>query len=84
MENTERIAKVEESVKTAHRRIDDAEERLDKDEEKIDGLCTANSANVQSIQNLCDKIDGLISTIKWFIGIAISICGLLTAILVRG
>lgn len=84
MEQTERLIKVEESVKSAHRRIDDTEDRLNKDEGKIDGLCTANASNVNSIKNLCEKIDGLIGTIKWFIGLAVTICGLLIGLFVKG
>jgi hypothetical protein len=87
MENVERLVKVEESVKSAHIRISEAETRLDKDEEKIDGLCSSNATNTGAIRNLCEKIDGLIGTIKWFIGLAITlilgIAGLFISVLAR-
>ena len=88
MEQVERLIKVEESVKSAHKRIDSTEERLDKDENTIDLLCTSNATNTGAIRNLCEKIDGLISTIKWFIGLAITlilgIAGILVTVLARG
>ena len=83
--NAERITAVEESVKTAHRRITDVEGIVEKHDDKLEALCSANASNINSIQNLCEKIDGLVSTIKWFIGLAVSICGLLVGILtIRG
>lgn len=88
MEQVERLIKVEESVKSAHKRIDEGEARQDKTDEKVDMLCSSNATNTGAIKNLCEKIDGLISTIKWFIGLAITlilgIAGILVTVLARG
>jgi hypothetical protein len=87
MEQVERLVKVEESVKSAHIRVSEAETRLDKGEEKIDLLCTSNATNTTAIGHLCQKIDGLIGTIKWFIGLAVTlilgIAGLFISVLAR-
>jgi tetrahydromethanopterin S-methyltransferase subunit G len=88
MENVERLVKVEESVKSAHHRLNEHDTRLDKGEEKIDMLCSESAVNTGAIKNLCEKIEGLIGTIKWFIGLAITlilgIAGILVSVLVRG
>lgn len=87
MENVERITRVEESTKSAHHRLDTMEKRMDESDDKLENLCSANAVNTGSIKNLCEKIDGLIGTIKWFIGLAITlilgIAGLFLSVLER-
>jgi hypothetical protein len=72
-ETREILKEVEASTKSAHHRIDSLEGRLGKDEAKIDTLTCSDSTNTQAIKELCNKIDGLVNTIKWFIGLGVTL-----------
>lgn len=58
-----------------HRRIDERlathGRRLDDHDERIDQLEQHKSKVETTILFLCDKIDGLVKTMKWFIGLIV-------------
>lgn len=58
-----------------HKRIDERlethEKRLNSHSEELDRLSLSDTRNSTQIDNLCDKIDGLITTNKWFIGLIV-------------
>lgn len=58
-----------------HKRIDERlvsqERRLDDHDERIDQLEQHKSKVETTILFLCDKIDGLVKTMKWFIGLIV-------------
>lgn len=48
------------------------EKWLGEHETKIDRLTTSDATNTQAIKELCKKIDDLVGTIKWLIGVSIT------------
>jgi hypothetical protein len=72
VETREKLAEIDASTKSAHYRIDGLEERFDKAGAKLDKLSCSDSTNTQAIKELCNKIDGLVNTIKWFIGLGVT------------
>lgn len=83
----ELIIKVDESSKSAHHRLDEHKDMLDKHSSQIDSLVKSDSTNTANINNLICKIDGLINTIKWMIGLLVptllTIIGLLITVFVK-
>jgi archaellum component FlaC len=59
-----------------HKRVDERlethEKRLNNHSDELDRLSTSDTRNSTQIDNLCNKIDGLITTNKWFIGLIVS------------
>ena len=51
-----------------HNRID---ARLKEHDDKLEALTKSNERHSEAIQNLCDKIENLVTTIKWLIGLVI-------------
>ena len=84
-ETRELLREIEASAKSAHHRIDGVEEKVENQGNRITDLSCTSSANEKVVISLCEKLDGLISMIKWVIGICvpsvIAIAGLLIAIL---
>jgi len=60
-----------EKHKRVDERLDIHETRLNNHSERIDKLEQRGSAVDYQIKNLCEKIDGLITTMKWFIGLMV-------------
>lgn len=60
-----------EKHKRVDERLDIHETRLNNHSERIDKLEQRGSAVDYQIKNLCEKIDGLITTMKWFIGLLV-------------
>lgn len=58
-----------------HKRIDERlvsqERRLDDHDERIDQLEQHKSKVEATILFLCEKIDGLVKTLKWFVGLIV-------------
>lgn len=58
-----------------HRRIDEKMEvhdkRLNDHARQLDELSISNARNSTQIDNLCGKIDDLVTIIKWFIGLMV-------------
>jgi archaellum component FlaC len=58
-----------------HKRVDERlethERRLNSHSEELDRLSISDTKNSTQIDNLCDKIDGLVTIIKWFIGLMV-------------
>ena len=56
-----------------HKRVDEQlevhETRLNSHSKEIDRLSTSDTKNSTQIEHLCGKIDDLVVTIKWFIGL---------------
>ena len=68
-EHIKALAELDSSGRSAHKRIDGAERRLDSLDCKVDKLERSDERNATNIGNLCARIDGLITTIKWAMGI---------------
>lgn len=62
-----------ESTKSAHHRIDKIEKTLDCHEEQLNKLTVTGAGLNERLDNLVERLDRLISTTKWFIGIGITI-----------
>lgn len=62
-----------------HKTIEDKFNRheswLCEHEEKIDKLSKSDATNTNEIKNLCKNISDLVATIKWLIGIMVTIMG---------
>jgi hypothetical protein len=86
-ETRELIKEVESGTKSAHHRLDDHQVILSKHSSQLDALIANDSRNSANIVNLICRIDGLIATIKWMIGIMvptlISIIGMLISLFLR-
>jgi|LSQX01.2.fsa_nt_gb hypothetical protein len=58
-----------------HKRIDEKlnihEKRLDKHSDRLDKLEQYQSRTEAIIKNLCEKIDSLVTTMRWFIGLLV-------------
>ena len=58
-----------------HKQTDDKlcthDKRLNNHSERIDKLEQRGSAVDAKIENLCEKIDGLVTTMRWFIGLIV-------------
>lgn len=63
------LADHESSIRSAHKRLDGNEKRFDCLDDKVDKLERSDERNAANIGNLCNRIDGLITTIKWAMGI---------------
>jgi len=63
------IAELKSSTKQAHHRLDEHEDRFSKIEPRISELEKCQARATENITNLCNRIDGLITTIRWSVGI---------------
>jgi hypothetical protein len=81
------IAELGQSAKSAHHRLDGNDKRLDAHDEQIKELSCAKASNEQIVKSLCDKLDGLINTIKWLIGLLVpsmlTLAGLMITVLIK-
>jgi|GEM_PF-5899799 len=86
-ETREMIKEVESDAKSAHRRLDEHHIKLEKHSTQLDLLIANDSKNSTNIHNLIMRIDGLINTIKWMIGILVptllSIIGMLISFFLK-
>lgn len=64
-----------------HHRIKVLETRVDNHSERLDKLEKNDVALSVQVENLCKYIKDLISTMKWFIGITISVFSIIITIL---
>lgn len=55
-------------------RIDKLEKRVDKHDDKIQALEITDATIVQQVQSLVKSVDGLVITMRWGIGIIVTIC----------
>lgn len=64
-----------ELCKEKHKRIDEKlnthEQRLNNHGSRIDRLEQYQSKTETMIKNLCERIDGLVTTMRWFIGLLV-------------
>jgi len=67
-EKCEDIARAKLSAESAHDRIDAHETWLTGIDNTLDVLVKSDTKHTMAIDNLCKRIDGLISSIKWLIG----------------
>lgn len=63
--------------------LDDHENRLNKHSTRLDKLEQDNSENKTDIRNLIKKIDDFISTIKWGLGIFVTVSIFVIGILLK-
>ncbi len=76
-EHIKTLAELESSTSSAHKRIDDHERRIQSVEACVSANARDTAVNTQSITNLCQKLDSLVTTLRWGIGIlAVSALGL--------
>ena len=75
-ETREKLTEVTASAKSAHHRLDTFESKLGEHDDKIDCLEKSDATNTNEIKNLCKNIGDLVVTIKWLIGIVISVIGI--------
>ena len=71
----EKLTEVIASAKSAHHRLDTHEIWFKERDDKIDSLEKSDATNTNEIKNLCKNIANLVTAIKWFIGIIITIIG---------
>ena len=53
-------------------RLDSSEKKIYRHDERIQNLELFRSGTEQKLENLIEKIDDLVSIIKWFLGISIT------------
>jgi len=63
------LAELKSSTKQAHHRLDEHEDRFSKIEPRLSELEKCQARATESITNLCNRIDGLIVSIRWAVGI---------------
>lgn len=65
------------------KRLDDHDERLDIHDKDINDLKVSSGIYNTKIENLCEQIKNLVTTLKWAIGMAITIMLALLTIIVE-
>lgn len=60
-----------EKHKRADERLDTHDRRLNNHGERIDKLEQYQSRTETMIKNLCERIDGLVTTMRWFMGLLV-------------
>ena len=61
----------EERHKRVDERLDTQDRRLNNHGERIDALEQSRSRTDTRLENLCEKIESLVTTMRWFMGLAV-------------
>jgi len=69
--STPSIERIDERVNQHETRLDGHDTRIEKVECRVGTIETLASASNKRIDHLCEKLDGLITTLRWAIGIAL-------------
>jgi hypothetical protein len=61
--------------KSINKKLTEHDEKFKEYDDKIDTLTTGAAVHTTQIDNLCKEIHGLVTTTKWFIGLAVGSLG---------
>lgn len=59
------------TYKTLEARLDKQDDRINSNEERLRDLEQYRSGTEQRLENLVDKINSLVTTMRWFIGLLV-------------